>query len=80
VDGGGLTGDNDGGGAKWSRGAPTREVTVVEAAEAGSPLARGEGVTEMRYRSGSDRMPRRRRPDAGVETASRLGSLASRES
>jgi hypothetical protein len=32
VDGGGLTGDNDGGGAKWSRGAPTRKVMAAEAA------------------------------------------------
>jgi hypothetical protein len=75
VDGGGLTGDNDGGGVKWSRGAPTREVA---AAEAGSPLARGGGAAETGYRHGSDRMPGRGRPDAVVAAASRLGGVASR--
>jgi hypothetical protein len=70
VDGGGLTGDNDGGGVKWSRGAPTREVA---AAEVGSPLARGGGAAETGYRRGSDRMPGRQRPDAGVGAAGCCG-------
>jgi len=67
VDGGGLTGDNDGGGAKWSWGAPTREAV---AAEAGSLLARGGGAAETRCRRGSDRMPGQWWPDAVVAAAS----------
>ena len=52
----------------------TREVA---AAEAGSPLARVEAM--RRWRGGRDGIPGRRRPDAVVAVASRLGGIASRE-
>lgn len=42
------------------------------AAEA-SPLARGGGAAEMEFRRGSDRMPGRRRPDAGARAAGCCG-------
>ena len=56
MDGGGLIGDNDGGGAKWSRGAPTREVAVAEAAEAGSPTGRRRESRATKSRVASERV------------------------
>ena len=68
MDGGGLTDDNDDGGAKWSRGAPTREVAGLDGLTIGA-----------RRRGGRDWIPARQRPDAVVAVASRLGGIASRE-
>ena len=66
MDGGGLTDDNDDGGAKWSRGAPTREVAGLDGLTIGA-----------RRRGGRDWIPARQRPDAVVAAASRLGGFVS---